>query len=85
MKNDNAGACAEDGNEESAGAATGETTATKSPESAPMYKNVLCQKCGKRILIEVGEGQSTHRCPVCKALFQVSCRDGVVTVAFAPD
>lgn len=64
---------------------TREAVSMKMPDAAPMYKTVLCQKCGKRMLIEVREGQSTHRCPVCKVAFQVSCQQGVVTTVFPPD
>ena len=62
-----------------------EALTAKTPQAAPMHKTVLCQKCGKRMLIEVGEGQRIHRCPVCKVAFQVFCQAGVMTVIFASE
>jgi uncharacterized CHY-type Zn-finger protein len=77
MANENTGPCAQ-GNTE-------ETVNPKVPDSTPMHKTVLCQKCGKRMLIDVAAGQSSHRCPVCKAAFQVFCQGAAMRVVFAPD
>lgn len=77
MDNEHTGRCAQEDTEE--------TVSRTVPDSTPMHKTVLCQKCGKRMLIEVGAGQNTHRCPVCKAIFQVFCQAGAMTVVFAPD
>ena len=45
-----------------------------------MYRYINCEKCGKRMLVEIREGIQAHRCPVCQAVLQTTFRDGQLTV-----
>ncbi|MEI7611279.1 MAG: hypothetical protein WCK63_00145 [Betaproteobacteria bacterium] len=50
-----------------------------------VFKMVICQKCGKRMLLEVGAESRQHRCPVCRVLFQTTWENGALTVVYDPD
>ena len=67
------------------GADATQTAERESHDPTPRLKTVLCQKCGKRMLIDVSAGSGTHRCPVCKAAFQIVCHAGEISVIFAPE
>lgn len=54
---------------------------TDTPQ-ASAHKNVICEKCGKRMLIEVSGETREYRCPVCKATFHASLNDGELSVRF---
>jgi len=51
-------------------------------ETTAQFKNILCQKCGKRMLIEVDDVPREHRCPVCQAVFIASLQAGELNVDF---
>ena len=60
---------------------------TPSPETdktthtgATLHRYVACEKCGKRMLVEVNEGKQHHRCPVCGAEFVTSLARGQLSV-----
>lgn len=52
------------------------------PVQNTAFKMVICEKCGKRMLVEVSEVSRSHRCPVCKVSFRTTWQDGILTVVF---
>ncbi len=53
------------------------------PDSpAAIHRYLACEKCGKRMLVEIAEGIKQHRCPVCAARFTSVYEDGELSVIF---
>jgi LSD1 subclass zinc finger protein len=49
--------------------------------SAPaVHRYIICEHCGKRMLVEIREGAQNHRCPVCQANLQTHFQAGQLTV-----
>ena len=46
------------------------------------YRYISCEKCGKRMLVEIVDGTHHHRCPVCQAEFVTRHQSGQLEIVF---
>ena len=53
-----------------------------SGETPAIHRYITCEKCGKRMLVEISAGAREHRCPVCQAMFTTIFENGHLTTVF---